>query len=80
MTNGKDDFKYWHARKWLSIVAIIISAFCADSFNASLIAIWIIGVALPIVVLFLTSNDGDEFDVLARRVPFIGRILGVDND
>jgi hypothetical protein len=44
-------------RYMLMILAIIASAFCANSFNTSLIVIWIAFVVLPVVILYLTTNE-----------------------
>jgi hypothetical protein len=44
-------------RYMLMILAIIASAFCANSFNTSLIVIWIAFVVLPVVILYWTPGQ-----------------------
>lgn len=60
MESEKNHFKFWQIRKIVALIAVIVSAFCANSFNTTIIFVWLAGVVVPIVVLFLTSNDGDE--------------------
>ena len=64
----KDHFKYWRHRKFVAIFGLIASALTTNSFNTSTILIWCVGVALPIAILFFTSNDGDEMEILEDTV------------
>lgn len=66
--HAKDHFKYWKHRKYLAIYAVVMSALTTNSFNTSTLFIWALGVLLPIIILFFTSNDGDELAVLEEVI------------
>ncbi len=59
---AKNTYRFWRIRKAIAIFALIVSALTTNSFNTATIFFWVVGVAAPIGILFLTSNDGDEME------------------